>query len=168
MQTKPNQTPNLPLTPNNQTLIITAYGPKLPEALTSIHFPPDGLTKQEFKDECDINWILRNYEKTGQLPAMYDPSQAQYGEVLGLDYLEAQNLIANANSMFATLPSAIRNRFDNDPAKFLDFTADEKHLPEMAEMGLLRPDYALPAPPPPKAESAAPAAPTPAPAAPAK
>lgn len=47
-----------------------------------------------------------------------------------------------------TLPAKVRDRFSNDPGKFLAFVDDPKSREEMYELGLAkRPD-----PPPPKAK----------------
>ena len=45
-------------------------------------------------------------------------------------------IVASANSLFAGLPSTIREKFENDPAKFLEFAQDEENLDEMRKMGL--------------------------------
>ena len=41
-----------------------------------------------------------------------------------------------AQEQFAALDAAVRSRFDNDPAKFLEFTADPANADEMVKMGL--------------------------------
>lgn len=112
-----------------------------------IEFTTQGRTKQSFKDECDVNRIMARYLATGQLPDMnnVDP---QYLDATGYDYQEHQNFIAGANSLFHELPSSIRSRFGNSPAEFLDFCSQEKNRPEMAEMGLLRPQTHAPIPTP--------------------
>ena len=38
--------------------------------------------------------------------------------------------------MFEELPATIRKKFENDPAKFLDFVNDERNADEMVELGL--------------------------------
>ena len=37
------------------------------------------------------------------------------------DFQQAQFMIAKANSTFEQLPSATRAKFENNPAKFMDF-----------------------------------------------
>lgn len=103
----------------------------------SISFPENGRTKQEHKDECDVNLILNRYMVTGEIPNMrnVDP---RYLDCTGVDYQEAMNFVAGANTLFQELPSSLRNRFDNDAAAFLDFCSDERNREEMASLGLLR------------------------------
>lgn len=110
-------------------------------------FTEPSLTKQSFKDECDINRIMARYQATGLLPNINE-MPPQYLDVTGLDFQEHQNFIAGAFSMFHELPSALRARFSNNPGEFLDFCSHEKNRPELAEMGLLRPieDLVIPNP----------------------
>jgi len=103
-----------------------------------ITFTSEGKTKQSFKDECDINRIMDRFKATGELPNV-NQMPPQYLDVTEMDFQEHQNFIAGANSMFNELPSAIRAKFENSPAKFLDFCSHEKNRPELQEMGLLRP-----------------------------
>lgn len=99
-------------------------------------FSAGGRTKQAFKDECDINQIMARYLATGVLDHARDVG-ARYADVTTLDYQEAQNLIAEAASAFASLPSALRGQFDNDPAVLLDWVHDPANLDEAVELGFI-------------------------------
>lgn len=104
-------------------------------------FPEETRTKQSFKDECDINNIVRK----PNLPELIEQGKliAQYGDFSEApDYHEAQNIVARAHNQFSLLPSKVRERFNNDPAKFLDFANDPRSAPEMIRLGLatLSPD----------------------------
>ncbi|WNK14732.1 MAG: internal scaffolding protein [Microvirus sp.] len=110
-----------------------------PRTICTITFPKNSpYTKQEFRDECDINVIMAQYQYTGEIPNL-NTLQPVYQDCTGLDYMEHQNKIVEANNLFADLPSKIRNRFNNDPALFLDFVHDETNVPELRSMGLIRP-----------------------------
>ncbi|AXH75967.1 MAG: internal scaffolding protein [Microviridae sp.] len=115
-----------------------AYGPRQRQ---SIAFPENGRTKQEFKNECDINTIMARFDKTGVL-AFTNRFQPQYGDATGIEFQNSMEIISSGRSMFNELPSGIRARFKNDPALFLDFVHDERNVEEMREMGLLRPSEA--------------------------
>lgn len=120
-----------------QPLIKSTYSLKLKTPLT---FPSDSpVTKQSYKDECDINTIMARYQSTGEMPIL-NQRAPQYLDVSQIDFQEAQQFIAGAQTLFNELPSALRNRFDNDPGLFLDFCSNENNRPEMAELGLLRPE----------------------------
>lgn len=115
----------------------SAYSEKLAVELV---FPPESeYTDQSFKEECDINTIMLRYQSTGEMPRI-DERDPQWLDVTGMDFQAHMDFILEANEMFAELPSAIRDRFGNDPAAFLDFTSDESNREEMARMGLLTPE----------------------------
>lgn len=112
----------------------TAYGPKLKVGVTT----GKGLTKQSHRDECDINVIMKRYEKSGVLPD-YGGRQGRYLDCTGMEFESAMQLIAKGRSIFNELPAAVRARFENDPAKMLDFVNDEANREEALAMGLLKP-----------------------------
>lgn len=94
------------------------------------------ITKQSFKDECDINNIMKKYKNTGMLPEMIK-TQPQYGDFSEVsDYMESMNIVLKAQEQFQNLSADVRNRFQNDPAQFLDFANDPKNGEEMVKMGL--------------------------------
>ena len=98
------------------------------------------MTRQSFKDECDINKIMERYEKTGVLEHVkyMQDLDRQYGDFMDAPtYHEACNQMIDANNAFMLLPSKLRKRFDNDPGKFLDFAQDPENEREMRKLGLL-------------------------------
>lgn len=121
-----------------------------------------GRTRQSFKEECDINNIMARFSRTGVLDFV-NRLEPRYGDVTGLDYQQAMDVVATARSMFEDLPSALRARFENDPAQLLDFMADPANRDEAVKLGLsprpesdARGDVATPlAAPPSKGASAA-------------
>lgn len=143
-QTQPTDLLSTTLYTDSNKIIRSAYSPK---ARFSISFASEGKTKQSFRDECDINRIMARYLSTGELPNL-NQVEPQYLDCTAFDYQEHQNFIAGAMSLFHELPSAIRNRFKNSPAEFLDFCSQDKNRPELTEMGLLRPitEPVIPAP----------------------
>lgn len=102
----------------------------------TVTFTGNGRTKQSFKDECDINNLMAKYLKTGHMEHV-NQQLPRFECVSGVDFQEAQNLIANAASMFEDIPSKIRNRFDNDPGKLLDWVHDPKNAQEAHSLGFL-------------------------------
>lgn len=93
------------------------------------------ITEQHHKDECDILNIVRKYEKL-DIP-FPELTEADFGDILDAPtYLDMQNQIAEANSLFDGLPSRIRARFDNSPNMFLEFMSDSKNYDEIEKMGL--------------------------------
>lgn len=103
-------------------------------------------TKQSFKDECDINRIIEKYQTIENYNAVLALRGAagrkpQFGDFSVVpDYVQAQNTIAQANEMFAALPSNIRDRFMNNPALFLDFMSNPDNKDEAIRLGLCSAD----------------------------
>jgi len=94
------------------------------------------LAQQHFKEECDINTILQKFSITGILPEA--PLSPRYGDFSGIgDYHTALNRVIAAQEEFEALPAQIRARFDNDPAKLIDFLDDEANRPEAEDLGLV-------------------------------
>lgn len=92
-------------------------------------------TQQQFKDECDINVILDRFGMTGQLPMMtVQPMEGDFTEIG--DYQSALEAVRMANENFMTLPSKIREKFGQDPRKFVDFCVDPANIESVREMGL--------------------------------
>lgn len=112
-----------------------------PVMASDISFEGDkGVTKQSDAKDCDINAIFRRFEKTGQLPDLI-VREPRYGDFSNVpDYQEALQIVRTAEEQFANLDAGVRNRFDNDPAKFLAFATDDKNVDELERMGLLKPE----------------------------
>lgn len=100
--------------------------------------PEPSRTKQAFKAECDINTIIARYLKTGQID-LAQRLEPRYGDCTGLEFQSAMLTVKQAQSLFDELPSAIRSRFRNEPAEFLNFVQDEKNREEAQKLGLLKP-----------------------------
>lgn len=96
------------------------------------------LAQQHMADECDINKLVERYVVTGEIPQnVTPPMQGDFTNAV--TYQEALNLMIQARQSFEQLPAKIRNRFENDPGKFIDFTSNEANRDEMRQMGLCSP-----------------------------
>lgn len=103
-----------------------------------------GFTKQSFKDECDINTIVKRFG-LGVVPVpegTYAWTNADFSGVT--DFRTALEMVVMAEDSFMTLPVGVRNRFDNDPGKFVEFASDPKNGEELVALGLAtkRPEIA--------------------------
>lgn len=104
----------------------------------SISFPSNSkVTKQNFGPECDINTIMARYQSTGEMPVINQVAP-QYLDLDQTDFQAAMEVVAGAQSLFAELPSKIRDRFGNDPGQFLEFTANPANRAEMQALGMLK------------------------------
>lgn len=82
----------------------------------------DGRTKQSFKDQCDINKILKKAAVKGGLSHVQKYDEAVYGEFdPNMDLFVARDRIARAEEIFMDLPAEVRREFDNDAIKFIQY-----------------------------------------------
>ncbi|WNK12921.1 MAG: internal scaffolding protein [Microvirus sp.] len=93
------------------------------------------VTEQGHKDECDVNNIIKKYDRTGLINHV-SRFEAMYGDVGSLEFREALDLQIRVGQNFNELPSEIRKRFNNDPASFLAFLENPKNNAEAVELGL--------------------------------
>lgn len=108
----------------------------------------ESKTKQSFKEETDINEIVRRFGLTGQLPGdgIRAPTYGDFTEVV--DFHTAMNAVAQARESFDKLPAEVRTRFNNDPGAFVDFCSQPENGPELEKMGLKAPKPAAAGPEP--------------------
>lgn len=86
---------------------------------TALYTPEPSLTKQEFKEEVDINTIINRFLKTGEPPPM--PVPEHFMDLTGKKtYFEMQSQIAEANHAFYRLPADIRTAAQNSPEVWAD------------------------------------------------
>lgn len=118
-------------------VIRTAYQPSEP---VRVVFPEtEGRTQQSFKKQCDVNTIMKQFEKTGMFEHVTEHA-GSYGDYLDApEYHAAMNAVVEAQEMFDTLPARVRKRFGNDPSDFLAFMDDPENVDEMRSLGLLLP-----------------------------
>lgn len=126
---------SLSLKKNDDTVIYSSFAP--PPQI-QVGFSTKGRTKQSFKAECDINQIMARFLRTGVLDFV-QKNEPRYGDATGLEYQSAMLRVAGAKTMFNELPAKIREFFENEPGKFLDFVQNDKNHAECVEMGLLKP-----------------------------
>lgn len=94
--------------------------------------------KSDFAHQCDINVIMSRYRQTGVVEHL-NRHQGQYLDLpSGLDFQRMQDTTRRAAESFELLPAEVRERFGNNPAKFLDFAKDENNLDEMRKLGLAK------------------------------
>ncbi|QXP08556.1 MAG: internal scaffolding protein [Arizlama microvirus] len=104
---------------------------------------PDSRSRalQSGKDEADINKIMDRYEKTGVLGTPLDDVSERipkFGDFTNIgDYHAVLSRITDLQRNFMMLPAKVRAKFDNDPAKCIEFINDEKNYKECVELGII-------------------------------
>lgn len=99
------------------------------------------ITQQQFTADVDINNIVNRFLETGFVnPLLVRDGEPVFGDVSTvIDYKESLDYINEAKTMFEELPAKIRDRFNNDPFKLLEFVADDKNYKEAQDLGLVEP-----------------------------
>lgn len=113
-----------------------------------------GHTQQHHAASVDIRNILMAAKKGIPIESVAWGTP-QFGDFSNVDsYVVARQRIASTNEDFGRLPSEIRNRFQNDPAKLVEFLSNPANLNEAVELGIITPGQpdqvvaAVPKPPP--------------------
>lgn len=108
------------------------------------------MTQQQFKDEADINNIMRKY---GADPVAFNALTRKGGVYADFsqlsDYHGMLQQVADAQDAFSALPAQIRSRFANDPGSLIAFLNDPKNHDEGVELGLYDPKTPRPSIPQP-------------------
>ena len=92
------------------------------------------LAAQEYKDESDINVILKRYASGDNSVVR---SSGVFADVSQLGDFQTQlEVVRRATEDFAALPAEVRSRFGNDPAVLVAFLADPSHDEEAIKLGL--------------------------------
>lgn len=116
-------------------------------AFTGLVTTEPSLAQQQYKDESDINNIARQFGLTGKMPqAVYLPTFGDFSEIT--DFQTALHAIQRAEASFLAMPAQVRERFNNDSQKFLEFTSDSRNAAEIKALGLFRDAPTPPVPQP--------------------
>jgi hypothetical protein len=83
---------------------------------TALVCDDETLAQQNFRDETDLNIMIRKY---GVLPVSEVNWKEFDATVIPQDYQQLQNMLREADQAFMDLPAEVRKAADNDPQKFL-------------------------------------------------
>ena len=97
----------------------------------------ESMTQEHFREETEILNIIKKHDRNGVIDHI-NRGKAIYGDFSEVtDYRDMIHKLREADSAFAQVPSDIRKRFENDPAKFFHFVTDSNNRKELEEMGLV-------------------------------
>lgn len=114
------------------------YDMELASDESSLHCLDPSLTDQSFKEECDINTLIKRFGLGMEMPQAFNmPLSGDFSEEV-TDFHSAMNLLRSAQEEFGSLPAYVRERFSNDPGQLIGFLEDEKNRPEAIELGLVK------------------------------
>ena len=122
-----------------KTIIRSASHPTERIRVRTINEEPT-MTQQQFKEEADINNIMRKY---GADPVAFNALTRKggiYADFSNIkDYHGMLQEVEDAKAAFAALPAQMRSRFNNDPGQLIEFLQDSKNYDEGVELGLFEP-----------------------------
>lgn len=105
-----------------------------------VFFEEPSLTKQSFKNECDINLLMKKFKKimnADYLTQYNGYVGGQFGDFSEVsDYRSALEQVRSAQAVFDALPAVVRKQFAHDPAEFLDFCQNPANAGKLVEWGL--------------------------------
>lgn len=91
-------------------------------AATAVDTGTETLVQQHFREEVDINVIVRRFGLTGQLPKF--SAAGMYGDFSGIsDFDTAVERVERTRGAFMALPAEVRDRFRNDPGELVRFAS---------------------------------------------
>lgn len=100
----------------------------------------ESRTQQHFAEQCNINSILKKYQKTGVISHVKSV-EARYGDFSQMpDYCENLDKVAKAQQGFEQLPSAIRNHpgIKNSLGSFMEFMKDPQNADQLRKWGIFK------------------------------
>ena len=96
-------------------------------------------TDQSQKEASDVNNIMAQYLKTGQLTHIAK-NIGVFADVSEIkDLQESIDTVNLANQAMMALPAELRNRLNNDPQEFIEWINDDKNNEEAISFGLKSP-----------------------------
>lgn len=114
-------------------------------------------TKQEFREECDMNVIIRRFNQSGQLPVNMQNLRPVFADVSEIgDFASAVQQVTAAREAFNALDPDVRARFSNNPVNLVQWLQDDKNYDEAVRLGFIEKKAEVPTPPPVPASVSAP------------
>lgn len=113
------------------------YDDHMPESdATGLGDFDKSLTHQSFAEEADINTIVRRFGLTGELPSdVRMPMNGDFSDVP--DLRAALHILMEARDSFMSMPADVRARFNNDPARLMDFCSNPDNKDEAIKLGFV-------------------------------
>lgn len=103
-------------------------------------------TRQEFKDECDINILMAHYERNAVMPPQNGKTPQYFDASNVPDFRESLDIAREAQEAFMRVPAHVRKELDNDVYKFVEYAQDEKNIDQLRKWGLAEPLPEAPVP----------------------
>lgn len=93
----------------------------------AIYFPEDKITRDSFKDECDVKKIVERFARTGEIQHV-QKAQPQYGESPNISFHEAACMQAEISSQLEANPTLLDQEPPEPPESPPRVDSGEPHL----------------------------------------
>lgn len=106
----------------------------------SLDFSKDKkVTVDYYRDECDINLVVKRYRDVNQYLNTFDASKAMYEDITQVptNFTDAIKQVREAEETYYQMPAKVRQMFGS-PEAFLDAFNHESMRPVLTELGFLR------------------------------
>lgn len=114
------------------TNIVMPYGKKMK---VQVLWSEDAVgAKQEFKDECDINFIMKKAQNYGVF-THENRKVPNWGLAPNQTFHDVMVSLAKAKEYFEELPSYLRNEFGNNVETFVDATLNTEQINRLRQLG---------------------------------
>ena len=94
------------------------------------------LAQQNMKEECDINVMVKRFQKSPELIPPVMPTVQDFTNSV-TDFQSAMNMVRAGEEAFASLPADLREEFRNDPQRFMDFVHNPDNRDQAIKLGLI-------------------------------
>lgn len=102
-------------------------------------FSSPSRTKQSFRDECDVNKIVKRFNQVNacDFVTKFGSPGGNFADLTSVpDLRESFDVVERAQTAFSSLPSALRKRFSFSPQVFVDFCLNPANSAELQQLGL--------------------------------
>lgn len=110
------------------------------EVVVKFKYPSRTIRDADVVKECDIRYLYSNMLKFGTAyPGRLTKSARtpQFVQsVAPRDLATAMDIVSKAREQFDQLPVEVRDRFNYNPYRFMEFVTNDKNKEELVKMGL--------------------------------
>jgi len=114
-------------------VILGQYDPAKHSDRERLDTGPDTMVQQQFREEVDINTIVRRFGLTGDMPVFgREPMFGDFTEIH--DFESAVEKVDKIRESFMTLAPEVRERFQNDPLRMYKAVLQAKDEKSAADL----------------------------------
>lgn len=110
------------------------------EVVVKFRYPTRTIRDSDVVKECDIHYLYSNMLKFGTAypGRLSKPARTPQfiQSVVPQDLATAMDIVSKAREQFDQLPVEVRDKFNYNPYRFMEFVTNDKNKEELVKMGL--------------------------------